>query len=135
MSFSGGCLGDFKGLGQAAKRPRSGPKLIQKAFRTRFDSSLSQENHQKYKNQGMTSFFKRILKCRREPDFLSWPSGQKHPRMLLFGPRFGRVCSQENHQKCQKSGNDIFLKNNQIFCFVQVVKNTHESFSLGQKMS
>ena len=34
----------------------------------------------------MTSFFKRILKGFREPDFLFWPSGQKHPRKLFFGP-------------------------------------------------
>ena len=38
------------------------------------------------KNREMTSFFKRILKGCRGPDFLSWPSGQKHPRKLFSGP-------------------------------------------------
>ena len=35
----------------------------------------------------MTSFFKRIVKGCREPDFLSWPSGQKRPRKVFFGPK------------------------------------------------
>ena len=37
------------------------------------------------KNRGISSFFNRLLKCCKEPDFLSWPIDQKHPKKFLSG--------------------------------------------------
>ncbi len=47
------------------------------------------------KNREMTSFFKRIPKGCRGPDFLSWPSGQKHPRKLFSRPKGVLADAQE----------------------------------------
>ena len=55
----------------------------------------------------------KIIKCDSfGPKVSTWPTSGPKSMQKAFRPRFGHFRSDENHKKCEKSGNVILLQKN-----------------------
>ena len=100
MQFRKGVLEGLKDLGQAAKNLSNvrllaqyhplGQHLVPNQRKKLSGQDLAifvtKKIIKNVKNREISSFFNKLFKCCKEPDFLSWPSGQKHPKKFVSGP-------------------------------------------------